>query len=113
MRRSVLRIAGYRCTMLAVYHRTAEQVRLTVDDTFLGRTSLPRSWSSREIDVKDDPIPDDTVILSEEVGQRTRLIGLEGFGPPRHVYRTAGRFDRWVKDKDRSHPAFSRAMDQI
>jgi ATP-dependent DNA ligase len=28
------------------------------------------------------------------------------------VYR-GGRYDRWIKVKDRSHPAFSRVLDQF
>ena len=40
------------------------------------------------------------------------LMGLEGLVSKHRdsTYR-AGRFDRWVRVKNRSHPAFSRVMD--
>ena len=40
------------------------------------------------------------------------LMGLEGLVSKHRdsAYR-AGRFDRWVKGKNRQHPAFSRLMD--
>ena len=42
------------------------------------------------------------------------LMGLEGLVSKHRdsVYR-AGRFGRWVKVKNRSHPAFSRVKDQF
>ena len=41
------------------------------------------------------------------------LMGLEGLvSKHRDSSYRAGRFDRWVKIKDRKHPAFSRVMDQ-
>ena len=40
--------------------------------------------------------------------------GLEGLvSKHRDSFYRAGRFDRWVKVKNRSHPAFSRVMDQV
>ena len=56
----------------------------------------------------------DNVILSEVAGQE-RLIGLEGLISKHRdtSYRTAGRFDRWGKNKDRSYPAFSLVMISI
>ena len=40
------------------------------------------------------------------------LIGLEGLvSKHRESAYRAGRFDRWVKVKNRQHPAFSRVMD--
>ena len=40
------------------------------------------------------------------------LMGLEGLvSEHRDSAYSAGRFDRWVKVKDRAHPAFSRVMD--
>ena len=42
------------------------------------------------------------------------LMGLEGLvSKHRDSSYRAGRFDRWVKSKNRRHPAFSRVMDQI
>ena len=42
------------------------------------------------------------------------LIGLEGLvSKHRESAYRAGRFDRWVKVKNRQHPAFSRVMDQF
>jgi len=43
-----------------------------------------------------------------------RLMGLEGVVSTRRdsPYR-AGRFDRWVKVKNRKHPAFGRERDGI
>ena len=76
MRRSVLRIAGLSLHDAGSISPHCRLGRLTVDDTFLGRTSLPSSRSSRKIDVVDDPIPDDNVILSE-VKERALLIGCE------------------------------------
>jgi bifunctional non-homologous end joining protein LigD len=42
------------------------------------------------------------------------LMGLEGLGSKHRdsAYR-GGRFDRWVKVKNRSHPAFRQVMDQF
>ena len=41
------------------------------------------------------------------------LMGLEGLvSKHRDSPYRGGRFDRWVKVKNRSHPAFSRVMDQ-
>ncbi|XIA63282.1 hypothetical protein ACFIOY_29445 [Bradyrhizobium sp. TZ2] len=41
-------------------------------------------------------------------------MGIEGLVSKHRdrAYR-AGRFDRWVKVKNRQHPAFSRVMDQF
>ena len=40
------------------------------------------------------------------------LMGLEGLvSKHRDSSYRAGRFDRWVKNKNRAHPAFSRVMD--
>jgi bifunctional non-homologous end joining protein LigD len=42
------------------------------------------------------------------------LMGLEGLvSKHRDSFYRAGRFNRWVKVKNRSHPAFSRVMDQV
>jgi bifunctional non-homologous end joining protein LigD len=42
------------------------------------------------------------------------LMGLEGLvSKHRDSPYRGGRFDRWVKVKNRSHPAFSRVMDQL
>ena len=42
------------------------------------------------------------------------LMGLEGLvSKHRDSFYRAGRFDRWVKVKNRQHPAFSRVMDQV
>ena len=38
-------------------------------------------------------------------------MGLEGL--IRESRYRGGRFDRWVKVKNRQHPAFSRVMDQV
>ena len=41
-------------------------------------------------------------------------MGLEGLvSKHRHRPYRAGRFDGWIKVKNRSHPAFSRVMDQL
>lgn len=41
-------------------------------------------------------------------------MGLEGLvSKHRHRPYRAGRFDGWVKAKNRQHPAFSRVMDQF
>ena len=42
------------------------------------------------------------------------LMGLEGLVSKHResVYR-GGRYDRWIKVKNRQHPAFSRVMDQF
>jgi len=40
------------------------------------------------------------------------LMGLEGLvSKPRESPYRGGRIDRWIKVKNRSHPAFSRVMD--
>ena len=42
------------------------------------------------------------------------LMGLEGLvSKHRDSPYRGGRFTRWVKVKNRSHPAFSRVMDQV
>ena len=41
------------------------------------------------------------------------LLDLEGFSKHRHSAYLAGRFDRWVKNKNRSHPAFRRMINQF
>jgi ATP-dependent DNA ligase len=40
------------------------------------------------------------------------MMGLEGLVSKHRKYR-GGRFDRWVKVKNRTHPAFSRVLDQF
>jgi bifunctional non-homologous end joining protein LigD len=41
-------------------------------------------------------------------------MGLEGLvSKHRESPYRGGRFDRWVKVKNRSHPAFSRVLDQF
>ena len=42
------------------------------------------------------------------------MMGLEGLVSKHRdsAYR-GGRFDRWIKNKNRQHPAFSRMMDQF
>ena len=39
------------------------------------------------------------------------LMGLEGRSKHRESMYRAGRSDRWIKVKNRQHPAFSRVMD--
>ena len=42
------------------------------------------------------------------------LMGLEGLvSKRRDSPDRGGRFDRWIKVKNRGHPAFSRLMDQF
>jgi bifunctional non-homologous end joining protein LigD len=42
------------------------------------------------------------------------LMGLEGLvSKHRESSYRAGRFDRWIKVKNRQHPAFSRVLDQF
>jgi bifunctional non-homologous end joining protein LigD len=42
------------------------------------------------------------------------LMGLEGLvSKHRDSSYRAGRFDRWIKVKNRKHPAFNRAMDSF
>jgi ATP-dependent DNA ligase len=41
------------------------------------------------------------------------LMGLEGLVSKHESSYRAGRFDRWIKVKNRQHPAFSRVMDQF
>ena len=42
------------------------------------------------------------------------LMGLEGpVSKHRESSYRAGRFDRWIKVKNRQHPAFSRVLDQF
>ena len=41
-------------------------------------------------------------------------MGLEGLvSKHRDSPYRSGRFDRWIKNKNRSHPAYSRVMDQF
>jgi bifunctional non-homologous end joining protein LigD len=41
-------------------------------------------------------------------------MGLEGLvSKHRHLPYRPGRFDGWIKVKNRSHPAFRRVMDQL
>jgi bifunctional non-homologous end joining protein LigD len=41
-------------------------------------------------------------------------VGLEGLvSKHRDSHYRGGRFDRWVKVKNRAHPAFSRVLDQF
>ena len=40
------------------------------------------------------------------------LMGLEGLVKHRESPYRGGRFYRWIKVKNRAHPAFSRVMDQ-
>ena len=50
--------------------------------------------------------------IGRDLFRHAYLMGLEGLVSKHRdsVYR-GGRFDRWVKVKNRSHPAFSRVMD--
>jgi hypothetical protein len=45
-------------------------------------------------------------------GNLLRVMGLEGMVSRESIHR-GGWFDRWIKVKNRQHPAFSRVQDQF
>ena len=52
--------------------------------------------------------------IGPDLFRRACLMGLEGLVSKHHesIYR-GGRSDRWIKVKNRAHPAFSRVLDEF
>jgi bifunctional non-homologous end joining protein LigD len=52
--------------------------------------------------------------IGPDLYRRACLMGLEGLVSKHHesIYR-GGRSDRWIKVKNRAHPAFSRVLDEF
>jgi ATP-dependent DNA ligase len=58
--------------------------------------------------------PFETGEIGPDLFRHACLMGLEGLVSKHRDSRyRAGRFDRWIKVKNRAHPAFSRVMDQL
>jgi bifunctional non-homologous end joining protein LigD len=65
-------------------------------------------------DVQKPPTPFEQGEIGPELFRHACLMGLEGLvSKHRESPYHGGRFDRWVKVKNRQHPAFSRVMDQF